>query len=375
MQKTRNLLRSKKIMNPLRFEKQGKVHQYLREVNKDAYIPMIISIVPFHRGKSSLQAIEEYKMWYFHDLMSRLPETCLGNMVKAIGKMEGDARTCYAKPIVMSSDEFVKKMLVDSCFMLELFVRCITEPEEALKSKDPLLNTIRRDMLLLENQLPFIVLERLFEIVTSHYPLTNPPLTSNVLITPLLLLDNKLELRPLSSINVRHALDLLRNHYLQPFEQYETSVSTSMVIIPMVVIPCVSDLRESGVKFRKSGSKDRCKITFNEDGVFVIPTNTFSDEDEVLYQNIIALEQCDKDCTRKFTSYILLLNHLIDTEKDVKLLRRKGIMDHYLGSDEAIARVINKVGTGVLIDGFIYNELYTKVNAYQSRRKTNGKQD
>ncbi|KAF6148943.1 hypothetical protein GIB67_028780 [Kingdonia uniflora] len=341
-----------------------RVSKRLREIKEDAYVPEIISFGPLHRGKPSLKAMEEHKIWYFHDLMSRLPETFLEDMVRVIEKLKGDSRACYAEAINMSSEEFVRMMLFDGCFMIELFSRYRTR-KPATKN-DPIFNvygmleTIRRDMLLLENQLPFIVLEHLFNIVNC-YPFTNPPpFTSSV--TPFLACS--WEVQSLSSSKHTHALNLVRNHYLWHSQEYK--IANLMEIIP---IPCAWDLYQSGVKFRKSSSDDRCEITFTEDGVFEIPIIRFTDCDEVHYRNIIALEQCDKDCTHKFISYVYLLDLLINTEKDVRLLCDRGIIENYLGSHEELALVINKLCTNVLMKGSFYTELCTKVYAYHKRRR------
>ncbi|KAF6148945.1 hypothetical protein GIB67_028782 [Kingdonia uniflora] len=124
---------------------------------------------------------------------------------------------------------------------------------------------MRREMLLLENQLPFIVLEGLFEIASPlNDSLTEPPIPFNDFVTPYLTLS--FEVQPLSSVKGKHALDSLRNVYLLPSEQYETSS-----LAPLIFIPCAAHLFESGVVFKKSSSKDRFKITFR-DGVIEIPT-------------------------------------------------------------------------------------------------------
>uniref|UniRef100_A0A7N2R497 Uncharacterized protein n=1 Tax=Quercus lobata TaxID=97700 RepID=A0A7N2R497_QUELO len=72
--------------------------------------------------------------------------------------MEESIRGCYAETIDLASDRFVKMILVDACFIIELFFQfslgmnpLIVEPRAA---------AVMLDLLLLENQLPFFVIEK-----------------------------------------------------------------------------------------------------------------------------------------------------------------------------------------------------------------------
>lgn len=77
------------------------------------------------------------------------------------------ARRCYAEPIdILDDDKFVKIMLPDGCFTIELFRRAVYEDmhdRTYLIFKMPWLgSSLMIDLLLLENQLPFFVLEEFF---------------------------------------------------------------------------------------------------------------------------------------------------------------------------------------------------------------------
>ncbi|KAF8407686.1 hypothetical protein HHK36_006821 [Tetracentron sinense] len=67
--------------------------------------------------------MEEYKLWYLNLLLSRVPtpEMNLKSYINATRSLEELSRQCYAETIILSSDEFVEIMLLDACFLVELF--------------------------------------------------------------------------------------------------------------------------------------------------------------------------------------------------------------------------------------------------------------
>lgn len=104
-----------------------RVQERLVQENEKAYYPELISIGPFHHGKEKLKDMEDHKWRYLHALLSRKPnlEARLAICVNALRECELKARNCYAKKesINLSCDEFVKMMLVDGCFIIELFLK------------------------------------------------------------------------------------------------------------------------------------------------------------------------------------------------------------------------------------------------------------
>ncbi|KAL9394179.1 hypothetical protein Peur_013464 [Populus x canadensis] len=85
-----------------------------------------------------------------------------------VSLLEEKARSCYEGPIILSSNEFVEMMVLDGCFVLELF-RGVAEGFKKLgyPRNDPVfvmrcsMYSIQIDMIMLENQLPLFVLDRL----------------------------------------------------------------------------------------------------------------------------------------------------------------------------------------------------------------------
>ncbi|KAG6667796.1 UPF0481 protein At3g47200-like [Carya illinoinensis] len=152
-----------------------KLHPHLRDVNDKAYEPLLLAIGPYNHGKDGLKRMEEHKLQYLRQMTQRRKENSVDRYIKALRQLEGKARKCYAESISQTSDEFVKMMLLDGCFIIELFrkVKKLKEIRTQRDEHDPIfqLNWMRdgilRDLLLFENQLPFFVLTKLFEMTGS----------------------------------------------------------------------------------------------------------------------------------------------------------------------------------------------------------------
>ncbi|KAK4737269.1 hypothetical protein R3W88_000966 [Solanum pinnatisectum] len=55
------------------------------------------------------------------------------------------------------------------------------------------------------------------------------------------------------------------------------------------------------------------------------------------------------------------MDHLIDSDKDVSLLRQKGIIENWMGEDKEVASLFNKIGNGVgVYSNFYYSEEFKK---------------
>jgi len=155
-----------------------RVPKRLRQVNADAYTPHLISIGPFHHDQPGLDDMREHKWRYMLFLLRRVGAhdpmgEPLSSCAHVILNVEREVRDWYAASIELSPEELAMVLLLDGCFMLELFFRC-RDREPSVVQNDPvflsewMVPAIRRDLALLENQIPFFVLQRLFYVVVEH---------------------------------------------------------------------------------------------------------------------------------------------------------------------------------------------------------------
>ncbi|KAL5717662.1 hypothetical protein ACHQM5_010638 [Ranunculus cassubicifolius] len=339
-----------------------RVPERIRVAGEDTYDPRIMSIGPYHHGKESLKSFEKYKQWYLDSFISRT-NTSLTDLVETIQKLEKDARACYAEPINFTSDDFVRMMILDGCFILELFYKFSqgkdVQSKDIIFSTTWLVSSIRRDLLLLENQIPCIILEAL---VTLTYDPTDKNNSVSKLVAdffnPILPRNRTIQS---SSMKSNHLLDVLRNH-LVPTRQ------TKYVEYPdCEYMPCATELCHTGVKFKKKGiSRGLLDITFTKSGVLEIPSFRFGVSWTILLPNLVALEQCRRDYDDRITSYVVLLDCLINSPNDVKLLRSAGIIDKLFKEDENVALKINSLNKRVVGYQFYYDQLCRDVNKYST---------
>ena len=148
-----------------------KIHGQLRSAKEEAYEPLVVSIGPYHHGKPKLEEMEKHKVRYFNELLRRTGESAEKYII-ALTDLQDQARRCYAEEISLSDDAFVDMLCLDGCFVIE-FLRKLCQPE-LYNENDPifqmswLISATKKDLILFENQLPFIVLQKLFEMTKSQ---------------------------------------------------------------------------------------------------------------------------------------------------------------------------------------------------------------
>jgi len=241
-----------------------KVHTQLRKVNEKAYDPVMVAIGPYHRGKDDLRLMEDHKLHYLQLLLQRRNESSVETYIKAIRELEGRARRYYAEPISLTTDEFVEMMLLDGCFIIELF-RKFARTDLRGDQCDPIFRldwmffNLKRDLLLFENQIPFFLLTKLLEI-------TEVPNQQDNLID-LAVLFFQVSLLPFgrrisassheSFIDIEHLLALLYKSVTPPSVKIEDTKEK------LNSIPSATELQEAGVKFKKLENGSFFDIKFN----------------------------------------------------------------------------------------------------------------
>ncbi|XP_041006695.1 UPF0481 protein At3g47200-like isoform X2 [Juglans microcarpa x Juglans regia] len=321
------------------------VPHHLRKLNEEAYTPQVISIGPFHHGNEKLQNIlEEYKVRYLEDFMGRA-QTNLENLVRIVKGLEERIRQCYAETIELDSDEFVKMILLDAAFIIEYFLRDMFPvqwtDEDRTVIKPWITARMKLDFLLLENQLPFFILEDLYQLVLVTHRIYRPFIEVAFLYFRFLNTQDKSS--ESDEFNgIIHFVDLIRIFYLPPpgtlSERHELDSGVEKIY-------CATQLAEAGLTFKKSGSKCYLDLKYHKGGELEIPRFTIDNTTEILARNLMALEQCHYPTEAYVTDYFLLLDFLVDTGKDVALLAQKKILVNGMGDDNAT--FINNLGTNV----------------------------
>lgn len=150
-----------------------KVPACLTDMSPKAYLPQAVSFGPYHHGEDHLQPMEEHKTRAFRHFLMRSRRS-FDLFHGALSKVMDDVMACYDQLDQKWRDNpraFLQLMILDGCFMLEILN--VDTVKDCYASNDPLFSDhgklhimpyIRRDMLMLENQLPMLVLVKLVAV-------------------------------------------------------------------------------------------------------------------------------------------------------------------------------------------------------------------
>ncbi|CAN0914907.1 UPF0481 protein At3g47200, partial [Linum grandiflorum] len=249
--------------------------------------------------------------------------------------------------------------------------------------------TLQRDLLLLENQIPFFVLEMLFMITVKRSAIgpSMPPLPELALVffKSALNVDDGFrdEIdRSSATWSCHHLLDLTYKAYFRPSpnlklrepnwdlersarrKKGEKTTATTKKKKSWDLIRSAKELKTSGIKFEKAKTNTHLFDMGFKDGKFKIPTLRVHDSTDSLLRNMMAYEQFSHGRGQYLSSYVMLMDRLIDTKEDVQILERRGIIDNELGDAENVSSLFNAMCKEIVFKEFYYAGLCEEVNGY-----------
>ncbi|XP_031274439.1 UPF0481 protein At3g47200-like [Pistacia vera] len=367
------------IEDTLEWTNQGycifRVPQSIRKVNEEAYTPKLISIGPFHHGKEELAEMEKQKPRYMESFLKRITMIKMEEISAFVKNKEQCIRNCYAETFMVPRDEFVKMILDDAIFIVELFWRHHKGDTSDLLQNIPVVhNALKFDFQLLENQLPYFVLEKVYKLAFVGPGIADNP--SFMDLSYKFFGGYLFKSLPRSPMEVKHFTDLRRSVLLIKEGCFSNSRSDSRVNSNVNIgsLPCAVKLRESGVKFIGIERKDLLDIRFRKRSFFnihdqlQIPCLEVRDETECLFRNIMALEQCYYSFDTRICNYVDMIDCLINTERDVDLLVGKGIISNHLGDNASVANMFNKLCSQICLSNSCYYNLCEELKAHYNNR-------
>ncbi|XVF73498.1 hypothetical protein PTKIN_Ptkin12aG0206200 [Pterospermum kingtungense] len=230
-----------------------KIPQRLREVTEKAYIPRVISIGPLHHGKKSLAKMERQKSRYLQNFRGRTTEETLEEFQSYIETNEERICRCYDELMFETefrASEFMRMIQYDAVFIIEFFLRHFEiKASDFLSKREGFRLDLRRDLILLENQLPFFVFKDLYNLAfgSSHEP-------SFITIT-CFYLEIKEDLS--DQKDIKHFTDLIRcavvkTHPTDSSEKINKIYSANM-------------LHEAGVRFKAVNKNSLLDVEFKKE--------------------------------------------------------------------------------------------------------------
>ncbi|CAB4289909.1 unnamed protein product [Prunus armeniaca] len=324
------------------------------------YEPIVAPLGPFHHArKLQYEYAEKIKL----KLAANFVKDSKQNDADLLKKVEDNInalRNCYDEEATKDyGDEFLAWMLfVDGCSTLE-FIYKYDELENFQIKRDQVA-FVEHDVFLLENQLPYQLLQLLMSSSQIHKELKK---SIDDFVWRNSLAQNQNQQNP--EAEPTHLLELLRTTMLGT----SPSEKTKGTKLPHS-FRNVQELQAAGIHFRPSNSNSLRSISFNSSlchGIVHLPQIKVDDSTRPKFMNLIAYEMCP-DFHNDFgvTSYICFLDSLIDHPDDVKHLRKKLILRNLLGNDEEVAQLFNEIGTDLVPNNDIYCSVQGKIEKHYS---------
>ncbi|KAH7861136.1 hypothetical protein Vadar_022054 [Vaccinium darrowii] len=139
-----------------------------------AYVPQLIGFGPYHHFEPNLYEMERYKLVAASRLQMQFKTLEFDHLVDKLLKFEYTVRACYHKYLDIEGDTLMWIMAIDSLFLIEFFLCIFTNKDDSEAAH--LVDSGRRklchdsflsDVMLLENQIPFIVFNKIISIQIS----------------------------------------------------------------------------------------------------------------------------------------------------------------------------------------------------------------
>ncbi|XP_059462801.1 UPF0481 protein At3g47200-like [Corylus avellana] len=340
--------------------------------------PRVVSLGPIHHGKPKYRKAEKYKLVLANKFVkeSGKAESLYAQIEKKISKLKD-----YFNEEVTAKkydDEKLAGMLfVDGCAVLQFIY--YHEAEEKFKDKKIKNDQVafwKHDLFLLENQLPYQLLEDLMELsekketlqdsmdrfIENHANCKDPKMTS-------------------STEKPAHLLDRLRTRLLflgDEEKKRNNKSSTENIEGDWQSYRNVQELRAAGIQLSPSTTNSLADVSFSDKSINVypgylyLPQITVDDSMGPKLLNLVAYEMCpDFDNDFGITSYICFVDSLIDHPEDVKELRKGKILHNLLGSDKEVSQLFNEIATDLVPNPEIYADVKKQIQkCYSSKWKT-----
>ncbi|XP_031123424.1 uncharacterized protein LOC116026114 [Ipomoea triloba] len=344
------------------------------------YTPQIVSIGPYHYGNPKLSRMESQKKLLFESMRCN-PDRRL-SLTAAMTEFEAKARKCYSTKFNnIDADTFREMMLIDAFFIIHTFLsfdRWCKNPDDGELQRQPIFGTawrqgnICQDLLMLENQVPFFILVKVYAILTNE---SNEGESGNCLKKLAMQFFKQVEFGRIGggdSVTIaedpKHLLDLFHSSFVVAVDKRKTqklkkvnttsssSSSSSLPLLKMKTncwVNSASELSSNGVKFIGTKKGNPLDIQFvNFIGHLRVPTLCINDTTVTVLKNLVAYEQGSPLTNPYFTTLAIFFSNIAPTPDDIKLLREENIINHQPADDGEVVLLLQQLNKASQKNGF-----------------------
>lgn len=317
-----------------------RVPDELRRNHPKSFTPSCIAIGPFHPHLRS-QEIEGTKRDYSEYFFTR-SSLDFQAFYRAIRECVADIKGFYREDIHENDDVFTTMMVYDSSFILECFLRFCNPNHQSDDLEKSLLKKLRKDLIFLENQVPFLALE----IIYSRANINNG-ITLQQLVFYYFQRYNTGGIKHTDVLVGQHFLQLLRSFLLPSSMRVGHRNKRKDFVLGNV--PNASDLEKDGLQFIVRERAPLLDVELN--GLkFRMPRIVIDDHSLILFRNIQAYEIYHSG-PAFVGDYLQMLQLLVPSEKDAAVLIRNQVITPLAGTASKVASIIYKTGLDCEIEG------------------------
>ncbi|KAK5787171.1 hypothetical protein PVK06_041824 [Gossypium arboreum] len=288
-----------------------------------------------------------------------------------------DIKKCYdpeeLEKYSNDNEKLAWMFFVNGCAILQaVYMRCSNSDDVyhvygPSFIKNDLLTFVYSDLFLLENQIPF----RVLELLTSssggeQFMNAIKRFIDDTVITPA---EDRFASTNTDFAPVKAGGSSIKESEFTYCIYYDNEARTKRS--HPHTIRNVKELKKVGIWLKASKTSCLTDISFNRIffvGKLCLLPITVNDST----MNLIAYEMCP-DFYDDFTvtSYMCFLDLLIDEAEDVKDLRAVSILYNRLGSDEEVAKIFNKMNTDLVPSSMISSEFRRKIHNFCKTARIN----
>lgn len=346
--------------------------------NREYYKPVVVSFGPYHHGQKDLARAEKYKCITLKDYCRNSKQT-IDFVYNKVFKVVHEARKCYIDGSTSNYNdkEFNLMMLRDGCLIMHFIESVACRNKLFFLTNEHLgalgFANIIRDMFLLENQIPFVVLHVLLELRFPYEAEETLKKFFNYLNTRDPLMKNEKSLDMKQSI---HLLELYRSYFIYLDPSSHKSVVDINYALRKRLFASVMDLKDKGifVKCNKKESTSKADMKFHShccSGELKIVSRAVSVYTKAMYLNMIAYEMCPHTPNDfRVSTYIAIMKSLIVANDDVKELQQHNIIIHLLPNDEEVVKMYDEIEAPIVNVYMIKKLRGGMLKHYHNKHKT-----
>ncbi|XP_050210067.1 putative UPF0481 protein At3g02645 [Mercurialis annua] len=369
----------------------------VKALKPEAYTPQTIALGPYHHFLPKLYKMQKCKLHQvriFHQ-QRNLPEFQL--LFDQMKRKVRDVRGYYYENLDVHDDTLSMIIVLDGLFLLQLIYGIAERYADSLEFSDSLgrkfsLDAILKDVVMIENQIPFFVLEHI-AYVSGNKSLLDMSVIACAKLSPVIL-RGKFHRQNLQY--PFHLLDLLYNlvwfggfdidggaEQRSGFSMWSDlwniikTLNISFLAIPIKIIelilkifqllgisfslpdeeaqekalvPTASQLSSVNVKFCSISLGVRFVAFVEQDPALRLPSLKLNLNSEVVIRNLLAYEAIAKPETPNFARYIELIATLTRTVEDVELLKSMKILI-YNGDNNEVLKLLSGIKSTLASEG------------------------